>query len=154
MARRPGSLARLTMASIRLLRKGGNGVREIAPVELQRHAGDFPMAGDGVLAARDFGCAATWPMSVAASERIAARRRARRLPKPERGHVRHVQRHVLADVAQRVGALVTEGRGIGRTADAEAIEDQEKGAGHRTLLFQAPMRAWIVADFPGVSPTE
>jgi hypothetical protein len=44
--------------------------------------------------------------------------------------VRHAQFHVLADVAQRISTRVAEACGIGRPADAEGIENQEKGTWH------------------------
>ena len=41
------------------------------------------------------------------------------------------------DMAERVGALVAEGRGVGRPAAADRIHHHEEGARHQTT------RSWI-----------
>ena len=58
LPRMPGSLA-LAIDRLRQLGgKGRHGLREIAPVEGHRHAGDLPVAGRRVLAAGDLLCRA------------------------------------------------------------------------------------------------
>ena len=41
--------------------------------------------------------------------------------------------HAVTNMAQRIGPFVSEACGIGRPADAEGIEDQEKGTRHSGL---------------------
>ena len=134
-----------------LRREGGDGGREIAPVELNRHARDFPVAGRGVLAVGHF-------------RRIAPKARGGRVrrkagqglaggqrgggAKAEAVHVGQMQRPAaqarlvtfsgrtaLRDMAQRVGALIAEAGGILRTADAKTVEHNENGARHALFPF-------------------
>ena len=140
-------------------------MREVAPVKGQRHAGDFPVAGDRVLAARDFTGDAVLADELCISQRVASRRQSGCTAQPQRAHVRHVERHAITDMAQRIGSFITEARGIGRTADAEGIEDQEKGSCHCVSASTRDARqhrcrltrtlAWNVSTFyQGCSPLE
>ena len=118
------------------LREGRDLMRKVSPAELQRHAADFPVAGDRVLAARDFARHAILADERMGGERVAPRRELRRLPQPQCGQMGHAEFHVVADMAERVGALVAEARGVGRPADAEAVEDQEKGTRHSASIVR------------------
>ena len=66
-----------------VLRQGGDGMREISPVELQRNAGDFPVSGNRILAARDFPCHAELADERHLGQRIAAGRKFSRLAQTE-----------------------------------------------------------------------
>ena len=135
-------------------RKGRLAVREIAPVEIDRHAGDLPVAGGRVLAARGLDAVAPSPGGLA--ERLEVRRHppGRGLagkPESQRDEVRQVQRALaqpgavalppgasLGDVADRVGAGIAIGRRILRPADADGVEHDDQRAGHRRRSLSSP----------------
>jgi hypothetical protein len=48
-----------------------------------------------------------------------------------------MERHALGNVAEGVCSFIAEFRGIGRTADAEGIKDDQEGSAHWGL---GPMR--------------
>src|SRR6185437_1558659 len=125
--------------------EGGNRLREIAPVEIDRSAGKLPMAGRRVLAAGGLDSIAPLAARLGKGEerRRAAGRGLHRPAKPERLEARQLQGPApqavaiaaslgasVGDVAQRIGALVAVGRRILGAAAADRIEDDEDGAGH------------------------
>jgi len=113
-----------------LLREGRHVAREVAPVEGDRHAGDFPVAAlrilaGGLLARR----------TVGAGEAVALAEAFGPLAAGQLGRCRKAeffqvgQRHRLAlisgpagDMAKGVGAVVAEFVGVGRGAQAEGIK--------------------------------
>ena len=131
-------------------REGRLGVREVAPVEVDRHAGDLPVARGRVLAARGLDAVAPSPGGLA--ERLEVRRqppgrgRAGKA-EAERDEVRQMQRTLaqsgavalppgagLGDVADRVGAGVAIGGGILGAADADGVEHDDQRAGHQAVI--------------------
>ena len=134
------------------LRKGGDRLREIAPVEIDRRAGDLPMAGGRVLAARRLDPIA--PLAAGSRQREARRRppgrghhrvaeaervetRKAERPAPQAVAIASAERAGLGDMAERVGAFVAVSRGVVRAAAADRIEHDDDGAGHFSALQPA-----------------
>ena len=63
--------------------------------------------------------------------------------------MRHIEPHVIADMAQRIGPCIAKGRRVGRAADAEAVENEQDGARHG----QGPMRAMTGGVSATLAPT-
>ncbi len=135
--------------------KRGNGLREIAPVEFDRRAGQLPMAGGRVLAARGLDAIAPLPARFGKGEapRRAAGRGLHGAAEAEGLEARQTQRPApqavpvalpegagLRNVAQRVRALVAVSLGVLSAAAAGGIKDDENGAGH--LPFSPCARRW------------
>ena len=78
LPRMPGSLPSAISAAVSAAGKAGNRLREIAPVEVDRRAGDLPMAGRRVLAARGLDAIAPLAARLGQREARAARGRSRR----------------------------------------------------------------------------
>ena len=130
-------------------------VRKIAPVEPHRHAGDFPVAAQGVLALADFLGTRVSRLDTAAVQRV----RLDRFPgqgmhqdfprtqfmgffQAQRSQMRQEQvlrrtvrlfavgRHPIRDMPQRVGAFVAESLCIVGIADAEGIQYRDDDSRH------------------------
>src|SRR5690606_19004694 len=98
--------------------------REIAPDEGHPPAGELPVPARRVLAAARLDRVAEGRLGrelrEAAGTPPGARRR--RLAEAEPREVRQREIDALGDMAERVGALVAEARGVLRRADAEGVE--------------------------------
>jgi hypothetical protein len=117
--------------------------REVAPVEGDGRAGDLPVTRGRVLAVRHFAGRAVIAEDARRNVHAlwkAAGRGACGMQEPEGRHVGKLQRALpqprtvgrarraeLGDMAQRVGAKIAEGGRIRPAADAEGIENEEKG---------------------------
>ena len=122
------------------LRKGRDRVREIAPFEGDRRAGDLPMARLGILAFRPLDAVAPLPRCLLDIKRLCAGRRLRRLSQSQSGHMGDVERasELADDMAERIGARIAEAVGVRRSTDAEGIEDEEECPAH---IVSAPIRS-------------
>ena len=88
------------------------------------------MAGDGVLAARDFFGKSPLAFDLHACEGIFSSGRFCRKAKTERSQIGNVQFHSFGYVDKGVGAFIAIFFRIRRTAYAEAVEDEEEDAAH------------------------
>ena len=131
-------------------RKGGNRIREIAPVETHRQRRRSPN-GRTACPCRSKPPAPRhgrrWRADPSRNGETQSCRRFGRLAKPERRHVGDKQRPAakplairaalgagFGDMRERVGAGVAIAFGIGRAADAERIQDEEESARHRVIV--------------------
>jgi hypothetical protein len=134
------------------LRDGGDHAWEIAPVECHRRAGDLPMAGWRILAVGALDRIAPLATDGHAREAFGPRtaRQFSSLGEPQRGEIGEIQLGLFGDMADRVGALVAETRGVGRAADPDRIKYHENGAIH---LACALIVSWTGGWSFGVPPT-
>jgi hypothetical protein len=101
-------------------REAGNAGGEIAPIEPNRNAGNFPMTGRRVLAAGHFDSEAPLRVCVASGKGNAtAGGGLASLGNAHGGQIGYSQQTVLGNMGQGIGALITKAIGIGRTADAD-----------------------------------
>src|SRR5689334_18992252 len=131
---------------------------EVSPVEPDRHARDFPMAGGGILASRLLaGATETTEQCgpIVQTGRIASGGEMAGLPEAKRGEVGQPQqpltmrvvrlpaRASLGDMADRIGAFVAIARRVRCRADPDRIHDEDHGA-HSAILSEASTRevAW------------
>ena len=134
LPRMPGNLARSMIASVNDLRKGRDGVGEIAPVERHRHAGDFPVAGRRILAVGNFVGIAPLAFERSGGERILSRATllAAR-PRPREARFGRWAVSALGNVHKGIGAFVAIFFGVRRAANAEAVEDEKENAAHLAM---------------------
>ena len=157
-----------------LLREGRDRLREVAPVEADRDAGDLPVAGRRVLALGDLDAVAPKPFRRAGMRRGRGAARRARPPPPRRSRAgrgwerravrregrrgRRRPRCMLRRCGRRCRRRRRRTRGVFGAADADRIEDDEDGAGHGASLgaggnvgkANAPVRscrARLVSDF-------
>ena len=121
------------------------GAREVVPLPGHRNTGELPVPRGRVLAARHLGRRRPDPGGRRGEARQLDRRGGPdRLPEPERGEVRDVERPGpaglgpargagLHDVPERVGAFVAEGGRVGGAAAADAVHDQQRRPRHQAI---------------------
>ncbi len=149
MASRPGIAARDDAVN-QVLREGGDGVRDLAPLELQRHARDFPCPVIVSLPRETSVATPYCPMRLRWGERVPAGREfSRESPSPRDamcGTFRAMCWQIWPSVSD---ALVAEARSVGALPTRRNPRSGERHGANIPPL-QAPMRARTVADSPAV----
>ena len=108
-------------------------VGEITPVEGNRHAGYFPVTGDGVLAARDFFGIAPLAFDLRACDGILSSGCFCRKAKPKRGQIGNVQFHSFSNVDKGICAFIAIFLCIRRPAYTETVEYKKNDAAHLAM---------------------
>ena len=126
-----------------LLRKAGLRLREVAPVEPNRNAGDFPMTGGRILSPGSLARAATLRAYLAAirqSRCLPAGGEAMSLAQSEFNEMRQMERsaaHLViritdsagfGNVADRISTVIAIRRSIWRGAYPDGVHDEDQGA--------------------------
>ena len=139
------------------------GAREVVPLPRHRDTGQLPVPRGRVLAERHFGGRRPDPGGRCGEARqVDCRGGPDRLPEPEGGEVRDVERPGpaglgpargagLHDMSERVGPFVAEGGRVGRAAAADAVHDEQRRPRHQAIRsrISGRLRRGGVADRVG-----
>src|SRR5690606_19648962 len=136
-----------------LRRKGWLGTWEVGPLEIDRGAGDLPVAGLRILARRNLGRtpgSTANPVREIEGGRYASARASACFAETERTQIRNVERAEpdaravgieasapFRDMPQRIATFIAERRGIGGPAHAERIQHDENRAAHANCVSAA-----------------